>query len=124
MKKIRLFAVAAMFSTVAIAQDSTVQMFGKIFNKKLEPIENVTVVLRGTKYKATTNEEGRYFFMLPAKKGTLIYSHEGYKTKENKFTGTPQATDLILIDEKEKRNQIKIHLLTLWQLNSVGTGND
>ena len=103
MKKLCLSACASIFSIVAFSQDSTVQMFGKIFDKNMNPIENVTVVLKGTKFKTTTNGEGSYFLMLPAHKGVLVYSHAGYATKENHFTGTPQATDLILIEEKTKK---------------------
>ena len=79
-------------------------MFGKIFDKNMKPIENVTVLLKGTKFKTTTNGEGSYFIMLPARKGVLIFSHIGYETKENHFTGTPQATDLILIEKGKKKS--------------------
>ena len=78
-------------------------MFGKIFDKNMNPIENVVVMLKGTKFKTTTNGKGSYFLMLPARKGVLIFTHTGYQPKENHFTGKPQATDLILIEEKTKK---------------------
>lgn len=105
MKKISVVAFATIISAIAFGQDSTVQMFGKILKENNEPIANVKVVLKGTKYETITNGEGRYFFMLPAKKGVLVYSCPGYKTKESNFTGTPQATDLYLIPEKKKKDQ-------------------
>ena len=103
MKKIGLALTAAMLGAVAIAQDNTVQVFGKVFDKDMKPIENVTIVLKNTKFKTKTNGEGSYFFMLPARKGILIFSHAGYEIKENQFTGTPQVTDLILSAEKKKK---------------------
>jgi hypothetical protein len=104
MKKTSIIAVAILVSAIAFGQDSTVQMFGKIINENNQPIANVKVALKGTKYETRSNGEGQYFFMLPAKKGILVYSHSGYETKENQFTGTPQATDLYLIAEKKKKN--------------------
>jgi hypothetical protein len=104
MKKISLVTIATILSVIAFGQDSTVQMFGKILDKNKNPIANVKIVLKGTTYQTVTNGEGHYFFMLPAKKGILIYSHPGYNTKESPFTGTPQATDLLLIAEKKKRD--------------------
>lgn len=104
MKKISIVAIATIISVIAFGQDSTVQMFGKILNESNEPIAKVKVVLKGTRFETMSNGEGHYFFMLPAKKGVLVYSHSGYETKENKFTGTPQATDLYLIAEKKRKN--------------------
>jgi hypothetical protein len=103
MKKICIAVIATIISAIAFGQDSTVQMFGKILDEDNSPIANVKIVLKGTKYETVTNGKGQYFFMLPAKKGVLIYSHPDYKTKEGQFTGTPQATDLRLIVEKKKR---------------------
>ena len=105
MKKISLVAIATILFIIAFGQDSTVQMFGKISDANENPIANVKIVLKGTKSETMTNGEGHYFFMLPAKKGVLVYSHSGYETTERNFTGTPQATDLYLIAEKKKKEQ-------------------
>jgi predicted small secreted protein len=103
MKKISLVVAAAMLAAFAFAQDNTVQVFGKVFDKDMKPIENVTIALKNTKFKTITNGEGSYFFMLPTQKGILVFSRAGYQIKENKFTGTPQATDLILSADKKKK---------------------
>lgn len=103
MKKISTVAIATVLSFIAYGQDSTVQMFGKIVDANKNPIANVKIVLKGTKYETMTNGEGHYFFMIPAKKGVLVYSHSGYETKENKFTGTPQASDLYLVSAKKEQ---------------------
>jgi hypothetical protein len=100
MKKMTLSFLVIGLSFIALGQKGKVQMFGKILDKDMKPIANVSVVLKGTKYKTTTNGEGVYSFNLPPKKGTVIFSHEGYATKESEFTGTPQATDLVLVEDK------------------------
>lgn len=89
-------------SVIGFAQDQTVEMFGKIFDKDMKPIANVKVKLKGTKFRTLTNGDGSYFFKLPSKKGILVYSHKKYRTKETEFTGTPQASDLILEEEESK----------------------
>jgi hypothetical protein len=104
MKKISIVAIATIISAIAFGQNSTVQMFGKILNENNEPIANVKVALKGTKFETITNGGGHYSFMLPAKKGVLVYSHSGYETKESQFTGTPQATDLYLIAKKKRKD--------------------
>ena len=98
----RLFFVWLIVLTIsANSQDSIVQMFGKVIDITNKPIEKVIVILKGTNFKTTTNVEGRYFFMLPARRGTIVYSLAGYGTKEIPFTGTPQANDILLHKSKE-----------------------
>ena len=55
MKKISTVAIATVLSFIAYGQDSTVQMFGKIVDANKNPIENVKIVLKGTKYETMTN---------------------------------------------------------------------
>ena len=102
MKKITITLLAVIISALAVAQNKTVEMFGKILDKDMKPIANVIVTLKGTKFKTVTNGEGNYHFMLPAKKGSIVYSRQGYIKKETTFTGTPQATDLTLEEVKSK----------------------
>ena len=64
MKKISIVAIATLLSIIAFGQDRTVQMFGKILDENKNPIANVKIVLKGTKYETVTNSEGQYFFMI------------------------------------------------------------
>ncbi len=100
MKSICLYIMSICLSVGAIGQTRNVEMFGKIMDHDMRPIPNVTIALKGTEFKTKTDSLGQYKFMLPPTEGKLIYSHPDYITKEEKFTGTPQATDLILVVKK------------------------
>jgi hypothetical protein len=90
-------------SFAAIGQAKNVEMFGKIMDHDMKPIPNVTIALKGTGFKTKTDSLGHYKFILPPSEGKLIYSHADYVTREEKFTGTPQATDLILVAKKQDK---------------------
>jgi hypothetical protein len=97
MKKIIFEAFTTFLCLTTFSQDSAkVQMFGKVLDVNNKPVKNVTVILKGTDLNTTTNWDGTYFFMLPARKGMIVYYHEGYAKKEIAFTGTPQANDILL----------------------------
>lgn len=103
MKKLSLALLAVSIIAIAFSQDHKVQMFGKIIDENQKPIAKVTIELRDTEFKTETDDAGKYFVMLPAKKGILVYSCKGYKTKKLEFTGTAQANDLILEAEKKAK---------------------
>ena len=102
MKTICMYILSIGFSFAAIGQTKKVEMFGKIMDHDMKPIPNVTIALKGTEFITKTDSLGYYKFMLPPSAGKLIYSHTDYITREEKFTGTPQATDLILVAKKDK----------------------
>ncbi|HEY4196198.1 MAG TPA: TonB-dependent receptor [Mucilaginibacter sp.] len=59
---------------------------GKVVTEDNNPAENVSVILKGTKYGTITDDDGEFQFRVPAGNYTLIISHTGYKTQEAEIT--------------------------------------
>jgi hypothetical protein len=63
------------------------------------PLESASIILKGTKTGATTNEKGEFTFPKPLKTGdVLLVSYLGYETAEFKIKDT---TDFIKIQLTE-----------------------
>ena len=80
-----LFLVAAIFqSTISFAADGDGKgtVAGRVVTDKNKPVENASVILRGTTHGAITNEDGRFRFKAPAGNYTLVVTHVGAKTQE------------------------------------------
>jgi iron complex outermembrane receptor protein len=55
---------------------------GKILTEDNQPAENVSVMLKGTKYGTITDENGEFLLRAPVGNYTLIVSFTGFKTQE------------------------------------------
>jgi TonB-linked SusC/RagA family outer membrane protein len=66
--------------TIALAQSVTVK--GKVTNEKNEAVPNITVLVKGTKTGATTDENGTYLINVPSSNSTLVFSSIGYQSQE------------------------------------------
>ena len=71
-----------------------VQISGTIRNQKGEPVEGVSVVLKGTMLGTTSNAEGKYSLNLP-EQGTLVFSFIGHASQEIAVQNN-QTLDVVL----------------------------
>src|ERR1700744_2651397 len=55
---------------------------GKVVTENNEPAENVSVILKDTKFGTVTDDDGEFHFRVPAGNYTLVISHTGYKSQE------------------------------------------
>ena len=72
---------------------------GKVVDETGIPLPGVTVRLDSTTVGSVTGQDGTFALVLPAKKGTLIFSFVGFETKRVKFDGD---TKPLLVTMKEK----------------------
>ena len=72
---------------------------GKVMDETGIPLPGVTVRLDSTTAGSVTGQDGTFALVLPAKKGTLIFSFVGFETKRVKFDGD---TNPLLVTMKEK----------------------
>src|SRR6202012_1534912 len=59
---------------------------GKVVTENNEPAENVSVILKDTKFGTVTDDDGEFHFRVPAGNYTLVISHTGFQTQETTVT--------------------------------------
>lgn len=64
-----------------------VDIKGKVVNENGQPMEGVTVTVKGTANSISANANGEFTFTSIEKNTTLIFSYVGYKTKEISLRG-------------------------------------
>ncbi|MFD0964809.1 carboxypeptidase-like regulatory domain-containing protein [Pseudofulvibacter geojedonensis] len=92
-----LFALFALNTSFAQTNEKTIS--GTI-SDSYGPIEDVNIVLKGTKTGTTTNEKGEFTFPKSLAKGDiLIVSYLGYKTQNITITENTKSLVLVLKDD-------------------------
>lgn len=89
MRHLTLLLVLSFFSVFAsLAQSGSIQ--GNVIDgESVKPLQNIFVQVEGEKAGAYTNEEGTFLLNnVPAGNGVLIFSGEGFKTKQLEFSLT------------------------------------
>src|ERR1700761_5539797 len=78
-----LFTVTLTNAVFADADDAGKgTVTGYVYNDKNKPVEDASVMLKGTNFGTTTNEQGKFHFKAPAGDYTLVISHVGAKSLE------------------------------------------
>jgi TonB-linked SusC/RagA family outer membrane protein len=80
-------------SAVVLAQSVTVK--GRVTNEKNEAVPNITVLVKGTKTGATTDDNGNYVITVPGSNSTLVFSSIGYQSQEV-IVGNQSTINLVL----------------------------
>lgn len=80
-----LLLLAVLLQLPALAQTS-ITVRGRIINDRNQPVENASVVVKGSNAGTTTNTNGEYQISAPSN-GTLVVSYIGYPTKEIPVNG-------------------------------------
>lgn len=84
-RRILTLLIVLITSLQAFSQKNTIAIKGVILNQG-QPVEGVSVSLKGTKYNATTNENGEYEINVEPGNYTLSVSYVGYKSKQTKIS--------------------------------------
>jgi TonB-linked SusC/RagA family outer membrane protein len=61
------------------------RVYGKIVNEKNEPVPGVTIMVKGTRVSATSNENGEFSIRLSELEAGLVISSVNYETQELKM---------------------------------------
>src|SRR5688572_23277835 len=81
----RLLAVACiiLLQLLALPQaHAQTRVAGRILDAKENPLEGVTVTLKGTSTATTTDANGLFNIAVPNEKAVLVFSYVGYEDKE------------------------------------------
>ena len=80
-----LFSVVLIFCTNRLfaAADDAVKgsIAGRVFTADNKPVENASVILKGTGFGSTTNEDGKFHIKAPAGDYTLVVTYVGAKAQ-------------------------------------------
>jgi len=93
------FLVLGLCSITEIqAQDNTYTVRGTVYNEVDEPLEGVSIVLKGTNVWVESDRNGTFEFSKPLEANAiLIFNYLGYQTKEYTITGgASQVVDITM----------------------------
>ena len=74
-------------SSIEVPDDPSIDIQGKVFNNKGEPIAGATVMVKNSKQATATNERGEFFLPVVDESAILVISSIGHKSKEVKVQG-------------------------------------
>jgi TonB-linked SusC/RagA family outer membrane protein len=81
---------------------------GKVSDKKNNPLQGVTVLIKGTKLGTSTGMDGRFSLSNAPDKGTLIFSSAGFATQEISISGRTGAINITLNEEASSLNEVVV----------------
>lgn len=110
-KKIFLILITLIVTQWVYAQSDKRQIYGKVITTENVPADFVSVSLKGTSYGATTDKNGRFSFMVPIGKYTLLTSYLGKETfrKEiNVVSEKNEALHIVVAPQKEELDEVVV----------------
>ncbi|MFI5187802.1 MAG: carboxypeptidase-like regulatory domain-containing protein, partial [Chitinophagales bacterium] len=78
-------AFVLLFSFVALSQQRTIT--GKVTGPDSNPLNKVTVTVKGTKVATITKEDGGYSITLPPNANVLVFTYVGFQVDEVNIEG-------------------------------------
>ncbi|MEH6306052.1 TonB-dependent receptor [Olivibacter sp. CPCC 100613] len=101
-----IFLCCAAFSTQhTVAQNRGI--VGTVNSADGKPLEGVTVSLKGSTVKATTNEVGAFRIDAPSSGGTLVFSIVGFETKEIPVPASNKVV-ITLVETHENLDEVVV----------------
>ena len=80
---------------------------GTVVSPAREPLEGVSINLKGSAIATTTDGEGRFRLMVPPQSGELVLTHIGKKEKTVRFTG-PGDLQITLEEEATLMEEVRV----------------
>jgi len=105
-KQLLICLTGLVFSISVFSQERTIR--GTIREEsKSQPIAGASIILKGTTTGTTTDSAGNYTLSLNVKKGVLVFSNVGFKTKEISFENESML-DIVLSDLTSDLNEVVV----------------
>ena len=95
-------------SNPVAAQEKKFQIKGRVTNSAQEPLEGVSVVIKGSQQGTSTDKNGLFTIMAPNGNPTLVFSSVGFATREEKVNGRSQVAIALLVEAKESDEVVVI----------------
>lgn len=104
-KRILLLVTFFLFVSQLMAQKT---ITGKVTDDKGTPLQNVTVLVKGTTSGTTTNAAGMYTITLPATAKALIFSSVDMDSKEVAVSSASSSISVILTTEAKSMDEVVV----------------
>jgi TonB-linked SusC/RagA family outer membrane protein len=95
---------------------------GRVVNENNDPVEGVTVTIKGTSIGTTTNQNGEFFLKTVDGNATLVFSHVNIETFELKVKGK-QFLDVALRTRIAEMTEVIINKGYYTEQKKLATGN-
>lgn len=84
------------------------ELKGVVTDLSTHPLAGVTVKEKGTSQAISTNIDGQFSIQVPISSGILIFTHQGYGSKEVRFTGDTQVLNVTLQQEVNNLDEVVV----------------
>ncbi len=81
---------------------------GKVTDAKNNPLQGVTVLVKGTKIGTSTASNGTFTLPNAPQTGTLVFSSAGFATQEISITGRSGAVEIVLAEQASALNEVVV----------------
>ena len=83
-----------------------IQVAGRVVNEKGEPVQGISVVVKGTKTGTQTDADGRFILTVPDNKSVLVLSAVNFQSKEIAVNNSADLGTITLIASENALNEI------------------
>ena len=90
------------------AQEKKFEIKGKVTTSDNQPLEGVSVLIKGTQLGVSTDKSGLFTLNAPNDKVTLVFSSVGYATREEAVNGKKVVSVSLLVEVKESDEVVVI----------------
>lgn len=81
---------------------------GKVTDAKNNPLQGVTVLVKGTKTGTSTGSNGTFTLPNAPQTGTLVFSSAGFATQEISISGTSGVVEIVLAEQASALNEVVV----------------
>ncbi len=102
-------AVAKILVMIPIPLPPPIEIHGKVLNQRKHPLQNVSILIAGTKIGTTTDGDGSFMLTTSDDKNIVLeISSVGYQTKRVQLSKLQTAIEVILEEENRGLNEVVI----------------
>jgi TonB-linked SusC/RagA family outer membrane protein len=102
-----LISLLLVLLSPVLVQAQATSITGTIKDEKGNILTGVTVTIKGTQKSTATDAEGKFTLQAVPAKATLVFSHVGFITREEKLTGESNLT-IVLQEQTINMNEVVV----------------
>ncbi|MES2004918.1 MAG: TonB-dependent receptor [Bacteroidota bacterium] len=126
MKKVNLgvylLAILCMMVVQVTAQDKKFEVKGKVTSADNQPLEGVSITVKGSTQSATVSDKnGQYRILVDNNKATLSFSSVGYATRTEALNGRNTVNISLATETKESEEVVVIGYQTIKRKNLLAS---
>lgn len=100
---------------------SNLQVIGKVTNEAGEPLQGVTIQVKGSTTTATTDAAGSFQINVPGNNSILVFSYVGMQTLEHRVSGSGNIAIVLSSDKSTLSDVVVVGYGTQKKINLTGS---